>query len=455
MGIVNFSIPKNLVLGIKQEVKIDNFIETGTFKGETTFWAADFFDKVYTIEISPEISRETASKSDCPKNIEFIVGDSREELPQLVKRVKGRSFYWLDGHWCTGAGGKEAECPLMDELKAIAVSEKPIIFIDDARCFLGPLPPPHNCKDWPAIDEIFTFFKENFLNSYTTIIDDVIISVPEDVKPIIDDYWIKTFHKRFDLANSGNVSQKSFTDRLLLKGRAILKESLIKLQSSVGGQKELKKQYTEKYKWITNKNLQTVLDIGANTGQFAEKIRWILPDAKIYSFEPIPFVFDILKKNFENDKNFEAINCGLGEEDGITDFYLNEFSDSSSFLKMKDLHKNNFPQTANESKISVQIKKLDDVLSYDKIKSPYLVKIDVQGFEDKVINGGKNIIRNAEYIITEVSFVELYENQPLFDKIYNLLKEMGFQYVGNFEQLTSYVTNEILQADAIFKKIKE
>ena len=152
--------------------------------------------------------------------------------------------------------------------------------------------------------------------------------------------------------------------------------------------------------------------------------------------------------------NFEAYNIALGEEKGIVSFSQNEFSDSSSCLKMKDRHKEAFPYTSNESEIKVKMTTLDEAINTNDIKSPYLVKLDVQGFEEKVINGGQNIIQNADYIITEVSFVELYENQPLFAVLYEKLTGMGFRYIGNFEQLYSPINNEILQADAIFQKVK-
>jgi len=458
MGVVNFSIPKELVLSIIRNTDIDNFVETGTYLGHTTFWAAHYFKKVYTIEISPKISKQTALTSDCPKNIDFIVGDSRLEMPKLVRNLNGRSFFWLDGHWCSGAGGKDAECPLMDELKAISACEKPVIFIDDARCFLGPLPAPHNYEDWPTIDEIFTFCKNHFPNSYTTIIDDVIICVPEEVKPSVYNYWQTTFAKRYNQLVA-IIPPKSFFEREVTKIYSFLKKRLCSKNKKELSTTEIvemqKRMCIERNKWLQDKDIQSILDIGANTGQFAQKARWLFPDAKIYSFEPILSVYEKLKENFVGDVNFEAYNTALGEEEGLVTFFQNEFSDSSSLLKMKNIHKENFPFTQNESKINVNITTLDKILHDKQIGHPYLVKIDVQGFEEKVINGGKSIVENADYIITEVSYVELYEGQPLFDVIYAKLTGMGFQYIGNFEQLLSPKNNEILQADAIFKKVKK
>jgi FkbM family methyltransferase len=207
-------------------------------------------------------------------------------------------------------------------------------------------------------------------------------------------------------------------------------------------------------KWLSERNISSIIDIGANAGQFAKLARLSFPLAKIYSFEPIPSVFEKLKENFADDTNFEAFNTALGEENGEVTFFQNDYTLSSSCLKMKDAHKIAAPHTVNATEIKVRMATLDEVLHSEEIKSPYLIKIDVQGLEDKVINGGQHIIRHADYIITEVSFVELYENQPLFDVIYHKLSGMGFRYIGSFEQMLSPLNSEILQADAIFAKIK-
>ena len=197
MGHITFSIPKELVKEIIKEIKFDNFVETGTFQGGTCFWAANHFNKVFTIEIDPAISKSTASKPDCPKNIEFLIGNSKDILPELAaEKLPGRSFFWLDGHWC-GGGGKDEECPLMDELAAIGNLKTSAIFIDDARCFLGPLPEPHEASHWPRIDEIFHKLRELFPENTTTIQDDVIMSVPPDVAKIINADWKQKYYARF------------------------------------------------------------------------------------------------------------------------------------------------------------------------------------------------------------------------------------------------------------------
>lgn len=198
MGYISFSIPKDIVLEFKEKGQIENFIETGTYKGGTCFWAASHFEQVYTIEIDPEISKETASRQDCPKNIKFFIGNSKDVLPELVKDIRGRSLFWLDGHWCNISDfGKDMECPLINEIKSLSEFGNAVILIDDARAFLGPLPPPHDGSQWPRIDEIFLLLKSQFPKNFVTIADDVIYCIPPDLIPIFDKDWQSKFSKRF------------------------------------------------------------------------------------------------------------------------------------------------------------------------------------------------------------------------------------------------------------------
>ncbi len=206
-------------------------------------------------------------------------------------------------------------------------------------------------------------------------------------------------------------------------------------------------------KWLIDKKFQTIIDVGANKGQFAQKMRKFFPDATIISFEPIPQVYEELKKNFENDPLFIAHNCALGERAGTAEFFANENSESSSLLKMKD-HTSHFSKAKETKAIQVNICRLDDVLNVADLKGPVMVKLDVQGYEDMVIKGGIETLKRADMVMSEVSFFSLYEGQKLFDDMYHLLASLQFSYKGNYEQLYSPANNIVLQADAIFFKNK-
>lgn len=206
--------------------------------------------------------------------------------------------------------------------------------------------------------------------------------------------------------------------------------------------------------WLKEFNFKTILDIGANEGQFADKMISLYPDALIYAFEPIPETFNLLSENFKTIKQFHPVNIALGDTTGEITFNRNEYSPSSSLLPLSDKHVENFDYAVKTNPISVKIDTLDNVMSLENINFPLLIKIDVQGFEDKVIEGGEETIKKADLILCEVSFVELYKGQLLFADIYEMLRKLGYAYAGSIEQLRSPESNRILQADAVFIKAK-
>lgn len=204
------------------------------------------------------------------------------------------------------------------------------------------------------------------------------------------------------------------------------------------------------FEWLSALNINTVFDIGAHTGEFATMIHGILPDACILSFEPLAASFQHLLQNMKDVPNFKAFKYALGDRDARQEMRRNEFAPSSSLLRMTHLHKEAFPYTVRETTETVEVKRLDDFAKDLDLQDSILVKIDVQGYEDKVILGGHNVISRAKLMIVETSFRTLYEGQPLFDDVYQMLKQKGFKYMGNFDQLKSPIDGSVLQADAIF-----
>jgi FkbM family methyltransferase len=205
------------------------------------------------------------------------------------------------------------------------------------------------------------------------------------------------------------------------------------------------------FNWIRNLNIRTVLDVGANTGQFAGEIHAILPEAAI-SFEPLRECYDLLVENMSHLPKFRAFDFALGSEASEIEMHRSEFTPSSSILRMSELHKRAFPFTSKEALGKIAVKRLDDVTGDLDLAENILIKIDVQGFEDRVIAGGLKTIQIAKLLIVETSFESLYDDQPLFDTIYETVKRMGFAYHGNFSQLLNPIDGNILQADGIFIK---
>lgn len=209
-----------------------------------------------------------------------------------------------------------------------------------------------------------------------------------------------------------------------------------------------------KYAWIRDFNINTILDIGANVGDFAlEMSRWV-PEAKIYAFEPLKDVYSQLLQNTRKIQRFKAFNCALGDFNGQAVLKRSQFSQSSSLLEMTDLHKEAFPFTAITWEEAVSVKKLDDLVKAQEllVQSPFFIKIDVQGFEDKVIKGGEFTFRSSKIVLIEINFQTLYINQISFDEIYSIFKDLGFKCLGILEPYFHPKTGLPLFSDALFVK---
>jgi FkbM family methyltransferase len=202
--------------------------------------------------------------------------------------------------------------------------------------------------------------------------------------------------------------------------------------------------------WVRTGQIKTVLDIGAHTGQFAQAARCVLPDAMIYSFEPLPDAYPLLTARMSKDRTFKAYGVALGEEDGETIFHRNEFTQSSSVLPMSNLHRDSFPWTQDSTQLTVPVRRLDSFLGELNLAPKVLVKIDVQGFEDRVLRGGEQVIRSADYVIVETSVELLYEGQAWFETIYSTMKDFGFRYAGSVDQLDDPRSGRPVQVDALF-----
>jgi FkbM family methyltransferase len=196
--------------------------------------------------------------------------------------------------------------------------------------------------------------------------------------------------------------------------------------------------------------VRTVLDIGANTGQFAHIARQLFPTSQIYSFEPLEDCFREMQLAFGGDPRWRGYQCALGTEEGEILFHRSTSSPSSSVLAMADLHKDAFPQSAGGRAETVQIRRLDDVLADVKLAPDILLKLDVQGFEDRVLDGAPRVLAKSQMVITEVSFGSLYHGQASFDDIYGRLRHAGFTFHGTYTQLLHPSDGRVLQADAIF-----
>ena len=202
--------------------------------------------------------------------------------------------------------------------------------------------------------------------------------------------------------------------------------------------------------WIRSLNIDTVLDIGGNVGRFSKTMEYLFPHAHIHAFEPLPSCFDQMTTLMAGYDKYQGYNIGLGDADGVLDMEESSHNPSSSLLPMADLHKKAFPKASESMTKKVQVRKLDDIAPELNLGDHILIKVVVQGYEKKVIEGGLSTFAKAKLLMLELSFQELYEGQPFFDDIYQLIKPLGFRFYGNMGLMKHPVTGIPLDADCIF-----
>ncbi len=202
--------------------------------------------------------------------------------------------------------------------------------------------------------------------------------------------------------------------------------------------------------WLKRLQIRTVIDIGANVGQFARLIHTVLPEATIYSFEPLPECHRELSAALAGFDRFHAINCALGDVAGEADFWRSPHRPSSSFLSMTSVHEAAYPESRRSSRVRVRVRSLDEVGREITIEDNVLVKIDVQGYEGPVLRGGESTLRRAAIVLIETSFVPLYRGQLLFGDLLSQMEDLGFAFHGNMAQYDDPRSGCPLFADSCF-----
>jgi hypothetical protein len=199
MGSVTFGIPLDLAQVLIEAAGLRSAVETGTYLGGTALALSERVDAVWSVELKPEILRQARERLQGATNIHLYDGYSPEVLPGILRDVPGPALYWLDGHGGTfGADDTPAhirECPVLEELACIAEhpdAARSCILIDDARAFFGPMLQ-HRPQDWPTFLEVAEALGPD---RYVTVLDDVVIAVPRDLRPVVDAWWTGKLQER-------------------------------------------------------------------------------------------------------------------------------------------------------------------------------------------------------------------------------------------------------------------
>lgn len=203
---------------------------------------------------------------------------------------------------------------------------------------------------------------------------------------------------------------------------------------------------------VREMGIRTILDIGANEGQFAQSIRTVFPNAEIISFEPVPEAFARLQTASLGDACWHVENIALGASNGLSMMNLHfNHTSSSSFLPSTEHEGSLYPETTDQRVIELPMRTLNQwaALRSSPLERPMMIKLDVQGFEESVLEGGDQVFATAEVVLIEVIVQPLYQGQASFDRLVFKLRELGFGFQGVIEHGTDK-NHRVVSLDALF-----
>jgi FkbM family methyltransferase len=199
--------------------------------------------------------------------------------------------------------------------------------------------------------------------------------------------------------------------------------------------------------------IDLVLDVGANTGQFARQCRAAGYSGKIISFEPSTAAHAGLLRSAASDPHWSvADRMALGAANGETEINIAVNSFSSSILPMLDTHLSAAPESAYLHKEVVPVRRLDDVLPPDDSTQTIFLKLDVQGYESQVLAGATRLLPRTIAIQLEMSLLPLYEGETLMPQMVASLTAKGFDLFDLEASFRNPTTGRLLQVDGIFTR---
>jgi FkbM family methyltransferase len=200
-----------------------------------------------------------------------------------------------------------------------------------------------------------------------------------------------------------------------------------------------------------------VLDVGANHGGFVDYLRGQGYEGRVVSFEPLPDPYATLERRTDGNRRWQAVQVALSSTAGPATMRRSGKSDvTSSLLTATPALTRAYPGAKVSDEVPVMVSTLDAqaAMLLDSDARPF-VKIDAQGSEMRVFEGAQGTLGRTVGVLVELSFVELYEGQPLFGEVVEWLADRDLILVALAPAFHDIQTRQLLQVDALFAPVRD
>ena len=245
---------------------------------------------------------------------------------------------------------------------------------------------------------------------------------------------------------------KNYIRKNIILFEFFIKRVAMLLGADVRAYKPARSEAARLARLLDSHNIDLVLDVGANQGQYARYLRSIGYRGRIVCFEPLADAFTILCKFAKNDNKITiAPRMALGDLNATVSINIAANSESSSLLSVSATHIKADPQVKSIGTETVPLYRLDEVANdYVADAKSVFLKIDVQGYELSVLRGAAGILPRIIGLQLELSLEPLYEEEPLYKEMIETVESAGFELYDINPCFSDNVTGKTYQLDGIF-----
>lgn len=211
--------------------------------------------------------------------------------------------------------------------------------------------------------------------------------------------------------------------------------------------------YKRPIDFLRSRNVDLVVDVGANVGQYAESLRKDAYTGWIVSFEPIAAAYEELAALANKDGRWKALNMALGDKEGLANINVSQSPVFSSILPQLPAATKFDSEAQVVRSESIRIARLDDVFAELPTSKAAFLKIDTQGYERQVLSGAPKSLSSFVGVQMELPIIHLYEGTWKFHEAVAHMSDLGFEISNitpvNYDQTD---TASLVEVDCIFRR---